>query len=28
VEAVRSAKLAAWKVMLQDWRDVGPHTTS
>jgi hypothetical protein len=28
VEAVLSAKLAAWKVMLQDWRDVGPHTTS
>ena len=27
-EAVRAAKLAAWKVMLQDWRDVGPHTTS
>ena len=28
VEVVSSAKLAAWKVMLQDWRDVGPHTTS
>jgi hypothetical protein len=26
-EAARAAKLAAWKVMLQDWRDVGPHTT-
>jgi hypothetical protein len=26
-EALRAAKLAAWKVMLQDWRDVGPHTT-
>jgi hypothetical protein len=26
-EAVRAAKLAAWKVMLQDWRDVGLHTT-
>jgi hypothetical protein len=26
-EAVRAAKLAAWNVMLQDWRDVGPHTT-
>jgi hypothetical protein len=25
-EALRAAKLAAWKVMLQDWRDVGPHT--
>jgi hypothetical protein len=27
-EAVRTAKLAAWKVILQDWRDVVPHTTS
>ena len=27
-EAIRAAKLAAWKAMLQDWRDVGPHTTS
>jgi hypothetical protein len=27
-EAARTAKLAAWKVMLQDWRDVGPHTSS
>ena len=26
-EAARAAKLAAWEVMLQDWRDVGPHTT-
>ena len=26
-EAVRAAKLAAWKVMLQDWLDVGLHTT-
>jgi hypothetical protein len=26
-EAERTAKLAAWKVMLQDWRDVGQHTT-
>ena len=26
--AIRAAKLAAWKAMLQDWRDVGPHTTS
>ncbi len=26
-EAGRIAKLADWKVMLQDWRDVGPHTT-
>ena len=25
-EAAHTAKLAAWKVMLQDWRDVGPHT--
>jgi hypothetical protein len=24
-EAARVAKVAAWKVMLQDWRDVGPH---
>jgi hypothetical protein len=23
--AVRAAKLDSWKVMLQDWRDVGPH---
>jgi hypothetical protein len=23
----RAAKLADWKVMLQDWRDVGPHTS-
>jgi hypothetical protein len=27
-EAKRAAKLAAGKAMLQDWRDVGPHTTS
>ena len=26
-EALRAAKLAAWKIMFQDWRDVGPHTT-
>jgi hypothetical protein len=26
-EAARAAKLADWKVILQDWRDVGPHTT-
>jgi hypothetical protein len=26
-EAARAAKLSAWKVILQDWRDVGPHTT-
>ena len=26
-EAARVAKLAALKVMLQDWRDVRPHTT-
>jgi hypothetical protein len=26
VEAARAAKVAAWKVMLQDWRDVGPQT--
>merc|ERR1712032_744273 len=26
-QAARAAKLAAWKVMLQDWREVGPHTT-
>ncbi len=28
LEAIRAAKLAAGKSMLQDWRDVGPHTTS
>jgi hypothetical protein len=28
VEAILGAKLAAGKSMLQDWRDVGPHTTS
>jgi hypothetical protein len=27
-KAIHAAKLAAWKAMLQDWRDVGPHTTS
>ena len=27
-QAARAAKLAAWKVMLQDWREVGPHTTA
>ena len=27
-EAIRAAKLTAWKAVLQDWRDVGPHTTS
>ena len=26
-EAAHTAKLAAWKVMLQDWLDVGLHTT-
>ena len=26
-QAARAAKLAAWKVMLQDWQEVGPHTT-
>ena len=26
VDAARAAKVAAWKVMLQDWRDVGPQT--
>ena len=26
-EAVRAAKLPVWKVMLEDWRDVGLHTT-
>jgi hypothetical protein len=26
-QAARAAKLDAWKVMLQDWRDVGPNTT-
>ncbi len=25
-EVASSAKLAAWKVMLQDWRDMGQHT--
>ena len=24
---MRAAKLAAWKVMIQDWREVGPYTT-
>ena len=28
LEAIRGAKLTAGKSMLQDWRDVGPHTTS
>ena len=26
-QAARAARLAAWKVMLQDWREVGPHTS-
>ena len=25
-EAIRTAKLAIWKVKLQDWQDVGLHT--
>jgi hypothetical protein len=26
-EAASAVKMAAWKVMLQDWRGVGPHTS-
>ena len=27
-KAISAAKLEAWEAMLQDWRDVDPHTTS